>query len=238
MVDLDTATSLMSEAFATWEGARCGDEQAPPSITVSPAFGPAVCGQPQYNPHSGNANLVVFRDDAWPYTSAGHELAATTITFDDDGVIYDADLEINALGPLTLPMSDDIQAEQIIQFGIIPDQHDLLSIMVHEAGHFLGLDHSREENSVMTAELSPGQVRTSLAPDDIAAICELYPPDRETAACDPAPHGGFSAACDETPIDGGCSLQRHDSASAIQLAMFGAVLTALHIRRMRRRSDR
>jgi hypothetical protein len=110
--------------------------------------------------------------------------------------------------------------------------------MVHEAGHFLGLDHSREENSVMNAELAASQVKTSLSPDDVAAICEIYPPARETAACDPSPHGGFASNCDDTPVDGGCSVQRRGHASVAELAAFGAVVTALQIRRMRRRSER
>src|SRR6202008_2633994 len=140
-IDFDSATALMGEAFATWESARCGADAAPPSIRISPAFGPAQCAHPEYKPEAGNANLIVFRDRSWPYKGNGHELAATSLTFDDDGEIYDADVEINATGPLSLPLSEGVQAQELRLFGIIPDQHDLLSIMTHEAGHFLGLDH-------------------------------------------------------------------------------------------------
>jgi len=236
--DFATASALMGEAFAIWESARCGSDEAPPSIRISPVFGPAVCAKPQYNPDSGNANLVVFRDDVWPYSSKGNELAATTVTFDDDGLIYDADLEINATGPLNVPMSENVQAEQLVQFGIIPDQHDLLSIMIHEAGHFLGLDHSREESSIMQAELAPGEVRTQLTADDVAAVCEAYPPDRETAACNFEPRGGFASACDSTPVSGGCSLQPRARGSGVELSLLASLATALKLRRARRRNDR
>jgi Matrixin len=242
-IDLDGATALMLEAFATWEGARCGSENAPPSIRISYTFGPARCARPEYNPHGGNANLIVFRDDAWPYTSKSNQLAATSLTFDDDGVIYDADVEINATGMLSLPMSEEVQAFGIFPgdraFGIIPDeQHDLLSIMIHEAGHFLGLDHSREENSVMLAELGPSEVRTQLTADDIAAICAVYPPDRAAPACDPAPRGGFASACDSTPLRGGCSIQLQARTGGVEPALLAWLGSLLYFRRLRRRSHR
>jgi hypothetical protein len=237
-IDLESATALMGEAFATWEGARCGTDAAPPSIRISPAFGPAQCAHPEYNPGAGNANLIVFRDRSWPYTGKGHELAATSLTFDDDGAIYDADVEINAIGRLSLPMSEDVQAEELRVFGIIPDQHDLLSIMTHEAGHFLGLDHSREENSIMQAELGPGEIRTQLSADDVAAICAVYPPERAAPACDPTPRGGFAPACDETPLSGGCSLQPQARANGVGGAVLASLLSLLHVRRQRRRNGR
>jgi hypothetical protein len=242
-IDVEGATALMIEAFATWEGARCGSDDAPPSVRISHAFGPARCAQPEYNPHGGNANLIVFRDDAWPYTSKNYELAATTLTVHDDGSIYDADVEINATRPLTLPLPEGVQAFGIFPgdraFGIIPDeQHDLLSIMIHEAGHFLGLDHSREENSVMQAELTPREVRTQLTADDVAAICAVYPPDRGAPACDPTPHGGFASACDSTPLRGGCSLQPQARAHRVEPALLASLVSLLHFRRLRRRSNR
>jgi hypothetical protein len=242
-IDLDSATALMLEAFATWEGARCGSDSVPPSVRISHTFGPARCARPEYNPDGGNANLIVFRDDTWPYTSKSNQLAATSLTFDDDGVIYDADVEINATLPLGLPMSDEVQAFGIFPgdraFGIIPDeQHDLLSIMIHEAGHFLGLDHSREENSVMQAELGASEVRTQLSDDDVAAICAVYPPDRAAPTCDPAPHGGFASACDSTPLLGGCSLQPQEREHAMEPAVLAALVSLLHFRRLRRRSHR
>jgi matrixin len=47
-------------------------------------------------------------------------------------------------------------------------------ILVHEAGHFLGLDHSNASCSVMIASgLNP--TPTALCSDDLAAITALYP---------------------------------------------------------------
>jgi hypothetical protein len=200
-IDLEHATALMREAFAIWENARCGEAGERPSIQISDAFGPALCATTQYNTRAGNANLVLFRDDDWPYSGEGRELAATWLTVDGQGVILDADIEINATSPLSVP------AEAGLSLGVIVDQHDLLSIMVHEAGHFLGLDHSREDGSVMLAELSAAEVRTQLSADDEAAICAAYPPERDAATCDYTPRGGFAPECAANAAASGCSVE-------------------------------
>jgi hypothetical protein len=221
-IDLDDATVMMREAFATWENARCDADGTPPALAISDVFGTAQCGVPQYNPHGGNANVVMFRDDSWPYADSGHELAATWISFDQSGVVYDADIEINATGRLSLTPPD-----AGVAYGVIVDQHDLLSIMVHEAGHFLGLDHSREVGSVMQAELAAAQSRTHLSPDDEAAICAAYPPVTATAACDYTPRGAYSARCATPPA--GCSVamtgsERHDAPLLAGSLLLGALL--------------
>ena len=231
LVTTEQATSMMREAFAIWEGARCSDSGDKPAIRISHAFGPAVCDQAEYNGGAGNANLVIFRDDEWPYSEQAHELAATWLTVDRSGSIVDADIEINATAPLHVP-ADDEQLE----LGVIANQRDLLSIMVHEAGHFLGIDHSLEEGAVMRAALEVGEVRTALSPDDVAAICAAYPPAPEPESCDFSPHNGFASECGPALEPGGCSVGRRSRAGARSLwalALAGAVLSRL--RRGRRR---
>lgn len=228
-IELEGATSLMREAFAVWENARCGAAGEKPAIAVSDAFGPAMCKTPQYNTRAGNANVVIFRDDEWPYTGVGRELAATWITANGQGEIFDADIEINATGPLSVPTPDGLS------LGVIVDQHDLFSIMVHEAGHFLGLDHSRVDGSVMQAELAAGVTRAVLSADDEAAICEIYPAEAEAAACDPAPRHGFAAQCGASE-DSGCSVLSPGRASdgagwTALLAGFGIAGACLSRRR-------
>ena len=228
-IDLEHATALMREAFAIWESARCGDAGEKPSVSVSDAFGPAVCATAQYNTRSGNANLVLFRDDDWPYSGVGRELAATWLTVDGQGVILDADIEINATSPLSVP------TDAGLSLGVIVDQHDLLSIMVHEAGHFLGLDHSREDGSVMQAELFAAEVRTQLSADDEAAISAVYPPERDAAACDYTPHGGFAPECAPNAASSGCSVELPGRSGGGALAG-AALVSCIWLARRRRRA--
>ena len=223
---------MMREAFAIWENARCGDSGERPSIHISDAFGPAMCDQAEFNQDEGNANIVIFRDDEWPYSEVNHELAATWLMVDRAGTIFDADIEINATAPLFVPAGDEE-----LELGVIANQRDLMSIMVHEAGHFLGIDHSREEDAVMQAALDVGQVRTALSPDDEAAICEIYPPDAEVQTCDYTPRNGFASVCGPTYMIGSCSLERQPQARSLlpSLGVFGTALLSFAIARMRRR---
>jgi hypothetical protein len=51
---------------------------------------------------------------------------------------------------------------------------DFASVVLHEFGHSLGLDHSIDPSSVMFPSITPEAVRRSLSVDDIAGIQALY----------------------------------------------------------------
>jgi hypothetical protein len=229
-IGLRQATSMMREAFAIWEGARCGEAGEHPAISISQAFGPAVCDSAQYNLHAGNANLIIFRDHEWASSESDHELAATWVTVDRSGTIVDADIEINATEPLYVPTDEDAG----VGLGVIANQRDLMSILVHEAGHFLGLDHSREDESVMQASLQVGEFRTTLSADDEAAICAAYPPDAASGTCDYTPNQGFASECTLGP-ESGCSSQRLGRPSDGTLSLGALMLAGLALARRWRR---
>jgi Matrixin len=225
-VDVDTATRLMTEAFARWSAADCDGSGARPSIEVGVSDARTSCEDVGYSARYGNANSVVFRDERWPYESPYFELAATTITSDSDGVIHDADLEINTTLPIFI-------AGETSAGGVV-GAHDLRSIMVHEAGHFLGLDHSREDQAIMYATLQPGEVRSELSSDDVAAICDAYPPERG-AACDSEPDHGLLTECAPSP-DAGCAVRpaRPSQPGVGVLALVSTLALSLVSRRRRR----
>jgi hypothetical protein len=199
-VDLETVQRLTEEAFATWNAVRC-ESGEPPSIELLGTEGPVVCGRSEFVGDSANANILVFRDDDWPHGGSGHELASTTVRSRSSGEIVDADIEVNSTRPLII---GDGRGQPTIA-----GAHDLLSILTHELGHLLGLDHSNDPDSIMQVELQPRVVRTELGEDDVAGLCAAYPPEREAPPCDPAPLGGFSAQCALDPSTGGaCSVER------------------------------
>lgn len=176
-------------ALSAWTEVDCGN--GTPSIAIL-ELGPVSCGEVEYNQNAGNSNLIVFRDDFWPHetdTGLGNAdtLALTTVTYDlDTGDLYDADIEINtANNHFTLGDSPG------------PDDVDLLSVLTHEAGHFLGIAHSAELGTTMFPDYSRGTTTIrNLTDDDRAAICVAYPPDRALAGeCTGLPRHGFAPEC-------------------------------------------
>ncbi len=211
LVPFAEATRVIDAAFTTWNAATCTASATTVGIAAS-NLGAVSCTEVRYNQNGPNQNLIVFRDDKWPYSDPNNTLGLTTVTFNaDTGEIYDADMEINASG------------KNLTTTTIVPlTGFDLLSVITHEAGHFLGLAHAIDARSTMFASYRPGtSALRTLAADDVEGICEIYPTAAtrnvattvnasvvtEAAACDPQPRHGFSATCaaNTTPSDPGSS---------------------------------
>lgn len=250
LVPFADATRVIDAAFATWNDATCADSGTTVGITSS-NLGAVTCAEVRYNQNGPNQNVIVFRDDKWPYSDPNNTLGLTTVTFNaDTGEIYDADMEINASG------------KNLTTSTITPlTGFDLLSVVTHEAGHFLGLAHAVDSRSTMYASYRPGtSALRTLAADDVAGICSIYPTATtrnvaatvsasgvtDATACDAAPRHGFSTACAEsgTPVDstsssGGCAVAAgHDGApsGSTSWASCGVLAgVALVVARLRRR---
>ena len=161
-IDASAFESVLSAAFSTWSNANCGAGKHPTISAVS--MGQTPTATVEYVPGQSNANIFMFRDDTWMATIPGSALALTTVSYDwKTGQIFDADVEVNGTaGNITN--------------GKPTDGADLPSIMTHEIGHFMGLDHSSKKTATMyiSYEAGKGNLR-SLDPDDVAAICTIYP---------------------------------------------------------------
>jgi hypothetical protein len=203
-ISFDDASEAIARAFSRWTGKTCPGEGGGARVSIDVRDrGPVDCKLVQYNKTTGNANVIMFRDDSWPHADPNNTLALTTVTFNPEtGEIYDADMEINT------------QAQKMTVVDPVPaDGFDFASIVTHEAGHFLGIAHSGDSNATMYASYRPGSTRMrELAPDDVNAICAVYRADgsRETAdgpipaePCDPTPRRGFLTTCGSAK--GGCS---------------------------------
>lgn len=55
-----------------------------------------------------------------------------------------------------------------------PDALDLQTILTHEVGHALGIEHSDDPRAVMYEHVLPGEVRRELTADDVDAVHALY----------------------------------------------------------------
>jgi hypothetical protein len=172
---------VMTSAFAQWTGAACTGGTPHIEVTEGPEV---VCDDHEYNQTAGNANVILYHDDIWPYEGSSNTLALTTVTYDlDTAVIYDADMELNS-------------ADNDFTLGDADVDFDLLSIVTHESGHFLGMAHSADPNATMWPVYNEHSTNLrEISPDDIAGICSIYPPAGAISGCDSTPRHGFSAYC-------------------------------------------
>jgi MYXO-CTERM domain-containing protein len=163
-IDASVFEKVIAAAFSTWTSANCGAGKHPSVGAMSGGQTPSSLVE--YNVGQPNANIFMFRDDEWMASIPGSALALTTVSYDSKtGEILDADVEVNGTGGN-------------ITNGRPTDGADLPSIMTHEIGHFLGLDHSPKPSATMfiTYKAGSGNLR-ALDPDDVEAICAIYPPE-------------------------------------------------------------
>lgn len=161
-------------AFGTWSQASCGHEQGP-------AFGYYVTSSDDaLSPGLDGQNGVHFRDRDWPYHDLHSNVALTTLSIDRlTGRILDADVELNSFAQPFFSRSDFTK-------------YDLELVLLHEAGHVLGLSHSTAGASQMAERYAePENGLRWLAVDDEHAICNAYPASVAGHACQLS-RAGFS----------------------------------------------
>jgi MYXO-CTERM domain-containing protein len=188
-ISADAAQRSVQRAFDAWLSADCAGERPSLEVVVGQ---PVSCGVSEYSSDHHNANIVLFREDSWPYTGAEDALGITWLRFDEEqhgGELWDADIELNAVDePLSARDPE-------------PNEVDLDSLVTHEVGHFLGLGHTLAEDATMFAGYTAGstELRT-LTDDDIDGVCAIYPPGRQvkSTSCD-ARHGFSELCADEQP---------------------------------------
>ena len=97
------------------------------------------------------------------WTDSALTLGITTDTyFTGTGEIIDADMAFN--NNITWSNAG------------LAGTYDYESVVLHEAGHFLGLDHTPLTSvAVMNPEINPGEIKRKLAQPDLTDVCLVYP---------------------------------------------------------------
>jgi Matrixin len=232
--NLDFAETKLTilRSFARWQDVECpGGGTSALSFTVgedaftktaeycSGVSDPLEPEKFDFGRATRNINVIFFRDDKWDYKGIDGTLATTSVSFDKNtGEIWDADIAVNSANNTLTVRNKKVQ-------------FDLESILVHEAGHFIGIAHSGDSSAIMNSTYNEGTIHRGLEPDDVAAVCEIYPPDRK-AECQDEPKGGFADRFDPTVPTGACIA----SLSPSQPSLGAALLTLLFFLSRRRRT--
>lgn len=199
-ISSDQLEQQVRAAFDQWSTVACSNGGSP-SLVVK-AFPRASCSEVGFRGDGPNQNLWIFRDDTWlPSIEADGTLALTTLSVvTNTGEIYDADVELNS-------------HDNAFTLGDASVETDLSSIVLHEAGHVLGIGHSPWSTSTMSDSYVNGSLEArTLEADDENAICAAMPPGAPISDCDPTPRHGFSASCDAA--EAGCCSVAHGRGSS------------------------
>jgi MYXO-CTERM domain-containing protein len=166
----DELHDIVAQAFQRWQEVDCGGGKHP-RFEVQSA-GIVETSKPHYCELTALNLGVWFLDNPWPEKLDRSALGYTTSTYaEDDAEVFDADVEINV-------------AKIKQDFRGAPVEDVLLSIITHEAGHYLGLAHSNDVEAVMaTTYTRLDLIGRELTQDDIDGICSIYPPDSEKLEC-------------------------------------------------------
>jgi len=147
-------------------------------------------------------NAVFFMEAVWPF---GPEvIGLTTVTWARGGRLVDADIALNGVD-YRWTLHDELTDCDTDPAGC---SVDLQSIVLHEAGHLLGLGHTTEPGAVMRVDYQQGNIVRELGDDDLAGAAALYP-------CASSPCSG------DVDWPKGCSAAGGGGALLIALALLG-----------------
>ena len=147
-----TATTAISNAFDTWV-----------SVTNLTILQVGDTGLPFDNVNATGANAGDIRFGGYAFDGVFGVLAHAYLP-PENGVTAAGDAHFDIAEPWVLSV--------LPEGSPTPGQIDWETVLLHELGHSLGLDHSTAPGAVMTAFYSG--VHRVLSPDDIAGIQTLY----------------------------------------------------------------
>jgi uncharacterized protein (TIGR03382 family) len=147
-------------AFGTWDSVACSFLQFQEQPWVEPAVVAA-----------DGVNRIFWVTEGWPQDQ--RTTIALTFTFyrTDTHVITDADISNNAVYYMWTTTDSAVSQTTV----------DVETILFHEIGHFVGLDHSQDPQAAMFASNNK-LIQRGPAQDDVNGVCSLYhngqpPPD-------------------------------------------------------------
>jgi hypothetical protein len=164
----DQTRAIFRASFATWAAVEC---QGRAPFFVEQARDTTSTDRAEFHYDAPNEMVInAVPADDWTSRPDHSQLAIalTSLWLDiKTGEILDADMDLNlGIGRFT----------DCGENACAPGSVDLQNTITHEAGHVLGLGHSRSVGSTMEKETNNGAreiSKRSLEPDDIAGYCDL-----------------------------------------------------------------
>ncbi len=129
--------------------------------------------------------------------SAGKVIAVTIGTYDlVTGELFDSDMEMNGSGFTFSTVDGPVCGAPPTSSPPNCVSTDIATVVVHEGGHMLGLDHVTDTTAVMYPTSKPGAVVRQLGADDEAGLCAIY---SESTCSDDSGCGGCGASGSPMP---------------------------------------
>lgn len=215
-LDPDVLTAI-NDSFATWTNVSQSDM----TLQYGGLTNEDRAEYIESRGEEGNANVVMWRDEAWPYASDS-AFAITSVTFDpSNGVISDADIELNG-------------EHHRFSIGDENVRVDVRNTLTHEVGHFIGFDHTPIHDATMFGMAPEGETqKRTLHADDIEGLAQVYPPTGTEPRCPDRPDY-FEKPLDDGKKKGCCAVVSHRPRSGALLFWFGLVAAAIGLRKRRR----
>jgi hypothetical protein len=159
------AADICEESFNEWSNLVCGETPTPFTFNFDGTVSGKLVGYDE-EPGASNENMIIWIKSSVSWRHGPGVLALTSLTYDTlNGQIVDGDIELN---------------DADFAFSMSPgsSEVDLKNTVVHEAGHFLGLDHSTVPAASMFAKAPLAEtLKRDLDSDDVNGFCAIYGPD-------------------------------------------------------------
>ncbi len=162
---------IFADAFGAWESVDCEGEPVGLTLTAASDTTSLTVGPEKQEP---NASVIAHLSAA-EWSGLGLDANAFALTalwfHDKSGRILGADMHFNGgMAPFGVCPARGCQSGQQVT--------DLPNVATHEAGHFLGLAHSQDQESTMWCDARGDETnKRTLSPDDSTGLCATYPPD-------------------------------------------------------------
>ena len=168
----EQSINAIKSGFLQWSELECASLTFPFSGTTN-----STAVTPLGYPSNGKNEVVWVQDASWP--AGQFVLGITTVSSYLGGAIFEADIVFNA-------------SNQEWSSDGSPDTADILSVATHEAGHFIGVQHSllwtdASDPPTMAVATDPDGKSRDLNQDDSIAACFLYADTYSCASNDECP---------------------------------------------------